>query len=123
MFLTANEYFCQCSDDYIYKKNQMQDFNRFFKIILLLILPALSTNKAFSQVKVNILRNQKIYSKSLDREVVYDVILPPDYDLSLQKFKTLYMNDGQDLDALKMEEVLNNLFQKQEISPFVLIAI
>jgi enterochelin esterase-like enzyme len=33
------------------------------------------------------------------------------------------MNDGQDLDALKMEEVLNNLFQKQEISPFVLIAI
>lgn len=101
----------------------MQDFNRFFKIILLLILPALSTNKAFSQVKVNILRNQKIHSKFLDRDVVYDVILPPDYELSSQKFKTLYMNDGQDLDALKMEEVLNTLYQNQEIPSFVLIAI
>jgi len=101
----------------------MQDFNRFFKIILLLILPALSTNKAFSQVKVNILRNQKIHSKFLDRDVVFDVILPPDYDLSSQKFKTLYMNDGQDLDALKMEEVLNTHYQNQEIPSFVLIAI
>lgn len=101
----------------------MQDFNRFFKIILLLILPQLSTNKAFSQVKVNILYNQKINSKSLNREVIFDVILPPNYDDSPSKFKTLYMNDGQDLKALKMEETLNKLYNESEMQSFILVAV
>ncbi len=81
-----------------------------------------SSNQSFA-LQVSILKEQKIYSKYLKREVIYDVILPPNYEISSNSFKTLYMNDGQDLEALKMEKVLNELYKKNEIEPFVLIAI
>jgi enterochelin esterase-like enzyme len=46
-----------------------------------------------------IIRNNTIFSKYLNREVKFDLILPINNDPK-EKFATLYMNDGQDLDKL-----------------------
>jgi predicted alpha/beta superfamily hydrolase len=93
-----------------------------FIILKSLFLLFISIN-TYSQVQVSIIKEQKIYSKYLKREVIYDVILPPNYENADKSYKTLFMNDGQDLEALKMEKVLNKLYQGNEIEPFILIAI
>lgn len=80
--------------------------------------------KTYSQVrKISIQKNLKIHSEYLNRDVVYDIILPPQYNTQPNDNKVLFMNDGQDLEALHMEQVLQNLYQNNEIEPFVLVAI
>lgn len=73
--------------------------------------------------KVSIIKNIKIYSKYLNREIVYDVVLPPNYSQQSGNYKTLYMNDGQDFESLKIESTLNNLYKHNKILPLVFIAI
>lgn len=72
--------------------------------------------------KVAVIKNQKIQSVFLNREVVYDIVLPPNYE-NLTNLKVLYMNDGQDFDQLKIEHTLNNLYVASEIQPFVFIGL
>jgi enterochelin esterase-like enzyme len=73
--------------------------------------------------KVSIIKNSKIYSKFLNREIIFDVVLPPNYGHLTHNCKTLYMNDGQDLEKLKIEHTLNSLYRYSKISPIVFIAI
>lgn len=80
--------------------------------------------KTYSQVhQISVQKNLKIHSEYLNREVVYDIILPPQYSTQNSHNKVLFMNDGQDLEALNMEHILQNLYQNNEIEPFVLVAI
>jgi enterochelin esterase-like enzyme len=72
--------------------------------------------------KVTLIKNQKFQSKFLNREVIYDVVLPPSYE-KLTNLKVLYMNDGQDFDQLKIEQTLNNLFAESKIQPLVFVGI
>ncbi|CAH0995040.1 putative protein YbbA [Emticicia aquatica] len=73
--------------------------------------------------KVSVIKNQVISSKFLNRTVVYDIILPPKYHDLNENLKVLYMNDGQDLEQLKIEQILNNLYLHNLIQPFVFIGI
>lgn len=94
------------------------------KATILLFLPFIFSKKTFSQVQdVTIINDLKIQSKFLKREVIYDVILPPNYENISDKLKVLYMNDGQDKESLKIEKTLNRLYRSNEIEPFVLVAI
>lgn len=80
--------------------------------------------KTYSQVrKISVQKNLKIHSEYLNRDVIYDVILPPNYVIQAPLSSLLFMNDGQDLSALNMEQVIQNLYQNSEIEPFVLVAI
>jgi enterochelin esterase-like enzyme len=72
--------------------------------------------------KVSVFKNQKIQSKFLNREVIYDVILPPNYE-KITNLKVLYMNDGQDFDQLKIEQTLNNLYAASTIQPLVFVGL
>ena len=72
--------------------------------------------------KVSVFKNQKIQSKFLNREVIYDVILPPNYE-KITNLKILYMNDGQDFDQLKIEQTLNNLYAASTIQPLVFVGL
>ncbi|MDZ7936702.1 MAG: alpha/beta hydrolase-fold protein [Emticicia sp.] len=72
--------------------------------------------------KVTLVKKQKIYSTFLNREVVYDIVLPPNYE-NLANLKVLYMNDGQDFAHLKIEQTLNNLYTASEIHPFIFIGL
>ncbi|RFS14925.1 esterase family protein [Emticicia sp. C21] len=73
--------------------------------------------------KISVKKELKIHSEFLNRDVIYDVILPPDYIIQASLSSLLLMNDGQDLSALNMEQVIQNLYQNSEIEPFVLVAI
>lgn len=71
---------------------------------------------------VTLIKNQKFQSTFLNREVVYDIVLPPNYE-NLTNLKVLYMNDGQDFDNLKIEQTLNNLYAASEILPLIFIGL
>jgi enterochelin esterase-like enzyme len=73
-------------------------------------------------VKIKVIKNQTFASKFLQRNVTYDLILPSEYE-SLSQLKTLYMNDGQDFEALKLDKTINDLYKNHAIEPFILIAI
>ena len=94
---------------------------------LLLFLRVVFSILIFFQVakaQVEVQNNLKIMSKNLEREVTFSVILPPKYfEKTGETYKVLYMNDGQDLEALKMEKVLNKLYSNNEIEPFILVAV
>ncbi|MCS6821784.1 MAG: esterase family protein [Microscillaceae bacterium] len=66
----------------------------------------------------------KLYSKYLRRSVKYTIILPYNYERNLQeKYPVLYLNDGQDLEKLQMQTVLQKLYTEKAIPPLILVAI
>ena len=71
---------------------------------------------------VSVIKNQKFQSTFLNRELIYDVVLPPNYE-NLSNLKVLYMNDGQDFNQLKIEQTLNNLYTKSAIQPLVFVGL
>lgn len=72
---------------------------------------------------VTVRRDDSLYSVPLRRAVHLDVVLPPDYQTSERTYPVLYLNDGQDLPCLRMTAVLDSLYQKKAVQPFVLVAI
>ena len=72
---------------------------------------------------VTVRRDDSLYSVPLKRSVRLDVILPPDYKSTAASYPVLFLNDGQDLKALRMKTVLDSLYRQQAIRPFVLVAI
>ena len=72
---------------------------------------------------VTVRRDDSLYSVPLRRSVHLDIVLPPDYQESTGIYPVLYMNDGQDLSRLHMTAVLDSLYEKKAIRPFVLVAI
>ncbi|GAB3495434.1 hypothetical protein GCM10027341_12810 [Spirosoma knui] len=72
---------------------------------------------------VTVQRDDSLYSVPLNRTVLLDIILPPDYKAAGGPYPVLYLNDGQDLARLNMTDVLDSLYKAQAIRPFVLVAI
>lgn len=80
--------------------------------------------QADTTLKVLIHHDTTLHSQFLQRDLVLDIVLPPDYEHThAYLYPVLYMNDGQDLERLQMTKVLQNLYQSQAISPFILVAI
>jgi len=71
---------------------------------------------------LSVIKNQKFQSTFLGREVVFDIVLPPNYE-NLSNLKVLYMNDGQDFEALKIEPILIKLYKENAIFSFVFVGI
>ncbi len=55
----------------------------------------------------------------LGRKVNVTLILPPHYAFSFRHYPVLYLNDGQDLPSLRMEETLHVLFTEHQLRPFI----
>lgn len=72
---------------------------------------------------VTVVRDDSLYSVPLKRTVKLDVVLPPNYRTTDAPYPVLYLNDGQDLPRLRMNDVLDSLYRQQAVKPFVLIAI
>jgi pullulanase len=51
-----------------------------------------------------------------------DIQLPPQYDAS-QRYPVLYLNDGQDLDAVRVREALQTGYESNTLRPLILVAI
>ena len=72
---------------------------------------------------VTVRHDDSLFSVPLKRTVHLDIILPPGYEKSGDTYPVLYLNDGQDLGRLRMTDVLDSLYEKKAIKPFVLVAI
>lgn len=70
-----------------------------------------------------VVKNDSMYSVFLSRTVRFDVLLPVRYEKSGHRYPVLYLNDGQDLEKLRMNEVLHKLYLNREIEDFILVAI
>jgi len=69
-------------------------------------------------------RDECLFSVALGRVVRLDVVLPPGYSArAAQPYPVLYLNDGQDLARLHLPATLNWLYRRQQVRPFVLVAI
>lgn len=63
------------------------------------------------------------YSNSLERLVNFRFVAPSNYWLAQKGFSVLLMNDGQDYDALRLEQTLTKKFLSTTVIPFVYIGI
>ena len=69
-----------------------------------------------------VVRNHKLSSKYLNREVLVDGYLPPGIE-NPSELPLLLVNDGQDLRTMKYENIVQDLFEKQEITPIFTVGI
>ncbi|RAK00408.1 enterochelin esterase-like enzyme [Larkinella arboricola] len=64
-----------------------------------------------------------LVSVYLNRPVRLDLIFPKQYETSDEPWPVLYLNDGQDLERLRMRHVLASVYAQQTVRPFVLVAV
>lgn len=69
------------------------------------------------------LLSDSLLSVPLQRTVKLDIILPPGYQPDGNLLPALFLNDGQDLPRLRLQAVLDSLYNQQAIRPFVVVAI
>src|SRR5712675_3036650 len=63
-----------------------------------------------------------LYSRHLQRKVRLHILhTPPPSDRSL--YSLLILNDGQDMDKLRVKETMDSLFKAEKILPLVIIGI
>ncbi len=73
---------------------------------------------------VAVRRDESLFSVALGRLVRLDVVLPPGFSrAAAQPYPVLYLNDGQDLQRLRLPATLNYLYQRGVLRPFVLVAV
>jgi enterochelin esterase-like enzyme len=73
---------------------------------------------------VAVRRDESLFSVALGRLVRLDVVLPPGFNVAAaQPYPVLYLNDGQDLQRLRLPSTLNYLYQRGALRPFVLVAV
>lgn len=69
-------------------------------------------------------KTHKLNSIHLHVKKIVDVYLPPSYsENKRQKYKTLYVNDGQDMMALRLKENLQKLYDHELIEEIIVVAI
>lgn len=91
--------------------------------LLVALLTLMSTPLLASSDSVSTVRDEKITSVYLNRKITLDILLPPDYVNTQTVYPVLLMNDGQDLERLRLATTLDSLYQARAIRPFILVAI
>ncbi len=71
---------------------------------------------------VTVKRIPDFHSKQLDRTVLIDIFLPPSYYSSSKNYPCLYLNDGQDMEAVELVYTLSSLFNSNRIGEIIVIA-
>jgi enterochelin esterase-like enzyme len=69
---------------------------------------------------------ERFRSKQLHNQRAVTIFLPPDYARPTnadRHYKVLYVNDGQDMPAVKMADTLAALIARGEIEPIIVVAI
>ncbi len=75
------------------------------------------------QSGLEIQRLDNFFSESLAREVRIDIFLPPAYFLSSEHYPVLFFNDGQDMEAIRMANILEFLYSQHKIKHIIIVAI
>ena len=84
------------------------------------VFNSLTTEPKTYKVEV---KNVLIPSKYLERSVIVDIFLPPQYGhQKKQIYPTFYFNDGQDMLRLGMFDTLTRLFEEKKLAPCIIVA-
>jgi enterochelin esterase-like enzyme len=73
------------------------------------------------QAQFEIFRNKNIHSAFLNRDVIYDLVLPINLDKNI-RYPTIYMNDGQDFDQLEAIKTFQSHYNNGG-QPFIFVGI
>ncbi|HMO39802.1 MAG TPA: alpha/beta hydrolase-fold protein [Saprospiraceae bacterium] len=76
-----------------------------------------------SKSGLEIQRLENFASQALAREVRLDVFLPPGYFKETNSYPVLLLNDGQDMEAIRLADTLEALYFRQKIQKIIVIAI
>ncbi|MDP4129090.1 MAG: alpha/beta hydrolase-fold protein [Bacteroidota bacterium] len=82
-----------------------------------IIFESMQSVKPESQNRKSVL----IHSGALDRSVLVDLYLPP--LVRVDALRVLLINDGQDLDRMRFESILSQLYQNNSIRPLLCVGI
>lgn len=72
---------------------------------------------------ITIHQYKNLESKQLNRNIWFDVYLPPGYQETLKKYPVLFFNDGQDMEAVGLAHTLNDLYKENKIQHILIVAI
>lgn len=78
--------------------------------------------RAKTQLEIHLLEN--FSSVHLQRTVRIDVFVPPSYYQDLQRsFPVLVLNDGQDMESIRMADILEQLYEQNKIREVLIFAV
>jgi len=77
----------------------------------------------WNEVEMTIIEDTiTINSALLNREVIFDVLMPENIDIN-HPLSLLLLNDGQEIEALQLKQTLQSLYDNNSITPVIIIAI
>lgn len=102
------------------KKNRLI-LNKIFYLnkMQLICCMSLPANTLLKHIEIE---QHTIFSKYLERDVIYDVYQSK-LSVSNEHLNLLLINDGQDLPKMPFNEILNDLYEKKSIEPLFCVAI
>lgn len=93
-------------------------------LTLILIIAKAKQRRAELLATVEVVILPEFASQALGNSREISVFLPPGYAQAPQRhYPTLYVNDGQDQEALQIRETLAKLFQRRQIPPIIVVAV
>ena len=92
--------------------------------LLILIIYEARRRRAALLATVEVVTLPEFASQALGNSREITVFLPPGYvQAANRRYPTLYVNDGQDQEALQIRETLAKLFQRRQLPPIIIVAI
>lgn len=93
-------------------------------LTIILIIYEVKRRRAALLATVEVVTLPGFASQQLGNSREITVFLPPGYaQAGTHRYPTLYVNDGQDQEALQIRETLAKLFQRQQIPPIIVVAV
>lgn len=76
----------------------------------------------YSSPRIHVVSHQ-VPADSFAQTIQVKVFLPADYPSTDRRLPSLYINDGQDADAIALAEILQKLYDEKKIRPIIVIAV
>ncbi|MEZ4592667.1 MAG: alpha/beta hydrolase-fold protein [Chloroflexota bacterium] len=93
-------------------------------LTILLIITEAKRRRAELLATVEVVTLPDFASQALGNSREITLFLPPGYaHETKRRYPTLYVNDGQDQEALHIRETLAKLFQRRQIPPIIVVAV
>ncbi|MBK8902134.1 MAG: esterase family protein [Anaerolineaceae bacterium] len=92
--------------------------------LIILLIYETRRRRATLLATVDVVSLPAFASQALGNSREITVFLPPGYaQVGNRRYPTLYVNDGQDQEALQLRETLAKLFQRQQLPPIIVVAV
>ncbi|MEO6329952.1 MAG: alpha/beta hydrolase-fold protein [Ginsengibacter sp.] len=91
------------------------------RILIFLLLCSLVICNQSCKKKIKVTEDS-IYSRHLQKHVKLRILLTPNTD-DKNLYNLLLLNDGKDMDQLRVQKIVDSLYEKKKIRPLIVVAI